>query len=229
MTRQRTSPITASLKLLAETFPWQSGSVFAYTQDNHTSVLGMRAIATAAGATARCVIPRATDAKYKFDHVPGVDQEAAGDAIAAPCLFVYPAESNLTGVCYDPRLAAHVAAHGIDDVAREWFVCVDAAKACGTGPPDARRCAADAFVLSYYKVCGHVMFVVSSYARCTSFTILVPTDFWLSHRSRCPGGQAHAAVPALQALRRRGNGGGGPGGHAPCTVRCMASRGKTDE
>ena len=156
---------TASLKLLAETFPWRPGSVFAYTQDNHTSVLGMRAIASAAGAATRCVTARRTAAGgFAFTRVGSVDQvdsPAAQPGVdhpsKAPCLFVFPAESNLTGVRYDPQLAAHVTSHGVDEGGTgEWLVCVDAAKACGTGPPDARRCAADAFVLSYYKVTGHL-------------------------------------------------------------------------
>ncbi len=44
-----------ALKLLAEAFPWQEGSQFVYTQDNHNSVLGIRELALDQGATATCV------------------------------------------------------------------------------------------------------------------------------------------------------------------------------
>lgn len=44
-----------ALKLVAETFPWQQGSQFVYTQDNHNSVLGIRQLALDQGSTATCV------------------------------------------------------------------------------------------------------------------------------------------------------------------------------
>ena len=44
-----------ALKLVAEAFPWQSGSQFVYTRDNHNSVLGIREVAMDAGATAIAV------------------------------------------------------------------------------------------------------------------------------------------------------------------------------
>lgn len=40
---------------MGEAFPWQEGSQFAYTQDNHNSVLGIREVALGLGATATCV------------------------------------------------------------------------------------------------------------------------------------------------------------------------------
>ncbi len=335
---------TASLKLLAEVFPWQPGSVFAYTQDNHNSVVGMRGPAAAAGATLQCVTVRRNTAVggVKVDGVGqnrgGDVERSAGDAVGRsrdnavgenaggwmshagvcaaheaspgtaanstttapstnapspktflfhtvppsvpatlaeppptthphphaassssqhsqtvhsipqyhsnipclssasqhnqpvcsniPCLFTHPAESNLTGVRYDALLAAHVKKYGVDSgdddgngscggnggggnggggdndsvggssghnaasatagdliepppataaaaaaqsqavntkvnatgnsQQRRWYVCLDAAKACSTCPPDLQQCNADFVVLSYYKVwlCG---------------------------------------------------------------------------
>ena len=49
-----------ALKLLAEAFPWQTGSMFAYTVDNHNSVVGIREEALAAGASAAAVTPCGT-------------------------------------------------------------------------------------------------------------------------------------------------------------------------
>jgi hypothetical protein len=48
---------TGALKLASEAFPWQPESLFAYTLDNHNSVLGIRESALAAGATAAAVEP----------------------------------------------------------------------------------------------------------------------------------------------------------------------------
>ncbi len=50
-----TSGATAAMRLLAESFPWSPESEFAYTRVNHTSVLGIRACAAAAGARVACV------------------------------------------------------------------------------------------------------------------------------------------------------------------------------
>lgn len=47
--------LAGALKLVGEAFPWQEGSQFAYTQDNHNSVLGIRELALNQGATATCV------------------------------------------------------------------------------------------------------------------------------------------------------------------------------
>ncbi|KAF8820270.1 aminotransferase, class V family protein [Cardiosporidium cionae] len=47
-----TSGATDALRLLAESFPFEEESVFAYTSDCHTSLLGMRAIAMQKGAFA---------------------------------------------------------------------------------------------------------------------------------------------------------------------------------
>ena len=44
---------------MAAAFPWTRGSRFAHTRDNHTSVLGMREAALAAGASVVAVDPRA--------------------------------------------------------------------------------------------------------------------------------------------------------------------------
>ncbi|KAL3136431.1 hypothetical protein ABBQ38_005687 [Trebouxia sp. C0009 RCD-2024] len=50
-----TAGATGALKLVGEAFPWQDGSKFVYTQDNHNSVLGIRELALDQGATATCV------------------------------------------------------------------------------------------------------------------------------------------------------------------------------
>lgn len=92
---------------------------------------------------------------------------AAGDE--PQHLFAFPAESNLSGVRYDLHLAAAVqqrtltvlpraeAKSGPPDAlpAGRWRVLLDAAKACGTVPPDLAACPADFVVLSYYKIFGY--------------------------------------------------------------------------
>ncbi|XP_019623568.1 PREDICTED: molybdenum cofactor sulfurase-like isoform X2 [Branchiostoma belcheri] len=50
-----TSGCTGTLRLLAESFPWEDGSIFSYLEDNHTSVLGVREVAAKERATIVCV------------------------------------------------------------------------------------------------------------------------------------------------------------------------------
>ncbi|KAL0025505.1 hypothetical protein WJX77_007273 [Trebouxia sp. C0004] len=62
-----TSGATGALKLVAEAFPWQEGSQFEYTQDNHNSVLGIRELALDQGASATCVeMSSAKGSRTKF-------------------------------------------------------------------------------------------------------------------------------------------------------------------
>ena len=57
-------------------------------------------------------------------------------------LFAFPAESNFSGVCYDPALGQATATLQVPgsslagDTPRRWAVLLDAAKACGSRPPD---------------------------------------------------------------------------------------------
>lgn len=62
-----TSGATAALALLADAFPWKAGvSRFLYTAANHTSVLGMREIASRRGAV---VLPVHADHRYPHAHL----------------------------------------------------------------------------------------------------------------------------------------------------------------
>ncbi len=70
-----TSGSTAALRIAAETFPFSRGSLFAYTMNAHTSVLGMRVPAAAAGAHCRCVPLEALEALVGLS-----DARVAGDA-----------------------------------------------------------------------------------------------------------------------------------------------------
>ena len=46
---------TGAMRLVAEAFPWSEGSTFAYTLDNHNSVVGMRGYALEQQASAVAV------------------------------------------------------------------------------------------------------------------------------------------------------------------------------
>ncbi|KAK7901334.1 hypothetical protein WMY93_018103 [Mugilogobius chulae] len=89
-----TSGCTAALKLLAETFPWRSESVFSYLTDSHTSVVGMRALTSGLGATTLPVAPEDMENTSK-------NTTSNGDiSCQTPHLFCFPAQSNFSGKKY---------------------------------------------------------------------------------------------------------------------------------
>ena len=51
-----TNCVAGAMKLVADCFPWARQSMFAYAHDNHNSIVGMREVAMAAGASAMCVV-----------------------------------------------------------------------------------------------------------------------------------------------------------------------------
>ena len=62
-----TSGATGAVRLLAEGFPWSSASEFAYTRGNHTSVVGARGCAAAAGAKVSVIDVVNSDPKVDDD------------------------------------------------------------------------------------------------------------------------------------------------------------------
>lgn len=146
---------TAGLHLVGQCFPWRPGSRFAYLEDNHTSVLGIRELAARGGAAVTALSLRGGG--ERGDGVPGSSTPAsacirlpgddAPDAAAQPCLLALPLESNFHGVRYG--LAARPSGH--------WRVLLDAAKGAASEPPDLSdaETAPDFVVLSCYKLFGY--------------------------------------------------------------------------
>jgi molybdenum cofactor sulfurtransferase len=78
-----TSGATAGARLVAETFPWSSRGGFFYLKQSHTSLVGIRGSALAAGAPA-----------YALDLEDDVSSSLPTDG---EVLFAYPAQCNATG------------------------------------------------------------------------------------------------------------------------------------
>ena len=123
-----TAGATAALKLVAELFPWAPGSTFAYDADAHTSVVGVRYVAEAAGATV------------------AVGTSAGG----AGSLVIVSAESNFDGAARPGAADAVRAARATGAT-----TLVDASKAAASGPVDVAALGSpDLLVLSLYKLFG---------------------------------------------------------------------------
>lgn len=151
-----TAGSTAALKLVAEAFPWvcpsqeSSGSRFCYLTDNHTSVVGMRTIATAMNVTSVPVRPEEMESAEKRG-------AATGDPdCQLPHLFCYPAQSNFSGTRYPLTWIGDVKSGRMCpvNVPGKWFVVLDAASYVSTSPLDLSVHQADFVPLSFYKIFG---------------------------------------------------------------------------
>ncbi len=87
---------TGALKLVGEAYPFEPGSRFLLTSDNHNSVNGMREFARASGATTT-YLP-STPPSLRVDDGQLEAAPARRQTAARNNLFAFPAQSNFSGV-----------------------------------------------------------------------------------------------------------------------------------
>ncbi|CAK9203239.1 unnamed protein product [Sphagnum troendelagicum] len=172
-----TAGATSALKLVGETFPWSSESEYLYTMENHNSVLGIREYALDHGATAIAVdVERISPPSSKSrNYERGNVQIKCRSPLQRPMgswtltgehkedqelyhLFAFPLECNFSGAKFDLDLITQIqqGRHCGEKHSRgQWLVLVDAAKGCGTMPPDLSRFKADFVAISFYKLFGY--------------------------------------------------------------------------
>lgn len=151
---------TYGLKLLAESFQFETelddssnsdttGSCFAYLNDNHTSVIGMREIVWSRYPSTEvyCVMePRGSEELESIKLNSSKSTDVKAGHYKHNSLFVYPAQSNFNGRRYkdlERRLTK-----------RDWYVCVDTASFVSTSPMDLSVWQPDFLSLSFYKMFG---------------------------------------------------------------------------
>lgn len=133
---------SGALKLVGEAFPFEAGSRYVLTADNHNSVNGIREYAQGRGAAVDYV---------PLDHdlrIAGLDAHLAGADPARPNLFVFPAQSNFSGVKHPLEWIAQAQAAGYD-------VLVDAAAFVPTNRLSLREVKPDFACVSFYKMFGY--------------------------------------------------------------------------
>jgi selenocysteine lyase/cysteine desulfurase len=153
---------SGALKLVGESYPFQTGDQYLLSVDNHNSVNGIREYARAAGAqvTYTPVLPPdlRLDAERLSSHLRAVGlQRPQRRTLFAPRrpaqaqphkLFAYPAQSNFSGV-----------QHALDwiPLAQEqgWDVLLDAAAFVPSTPLDLSRWRPDFVPVSFYKLFGY--------------------------------------------------------------------------
>lgn len=132
---------SGALKLIGEAYPWEPGSRFLLTADNHNSVNGVREFATAHGADVRYV-PLGADLRLA-GAVAHLDDAPAG----THNLFAFPAQSNFSGVKHPLELVQAASDRG-------WHVLLDAAAFVPTNKLDLREVTPDFVCVSFYKMFG---------------------------------------------------------------------------
>jgi molybdenum cofactor sulfurtransferase len=139
-----TAGATAGIKLVGDTFSWSSDSVFAYTLENHTSVVGLRSLAASAGASSFAV---------DLDNLSSPLQ-LSREAHSIN-LFAFPGECNFSGDIYSTQLCREVR-EGLLGPGK-WFVLMDAAKLAATSAVklDRPEELPDFVVISFYKMFGY--------------------------------------------------------------------------
>lgn len=132
---------TGAIKLVGESFPFQTASTFLLLTDNHNSVNGIRCYAKQAGATATYV---PLDSELRASHV---DSYLKRHAKRAPNLFAFPAQSNFSGIKHDFSYVRTAQHHG-------WYVLLDAAAFVPTSRLDLSTVRPDFVAVSFYKMFG---------------------------------------------------------------------------
>ena len=125
-----TANSTAAIKLVAESYPFDSERGCVLSVDNHNSINGIREYARRAGAATRSV-------NLERDPLP----QAKG-------LFAFPAKSNFSGALYPLALIDIAHRRGLD-------VLLDAAAYVPNHPLSLREWRADFVAVSFYKMFGY--------------------------------------------------------------------------
>ncbi len=140
-----TQNASAALKLIGESYPFESGDYYALTFDNHNSVNGIREFARARGATISyipVVLPNLCVDRHALSVV--LDHAQPGQHN----LFAYPAQSNFSGVQHPLEWIEEAHTKG-------WDVLLDAAAFVATNRLDLSRWHPDFVSISFYKMFGY--------------------------------------------------------------------------
>ncbi|MGH3243247.1 MAG: aminotransferase class V-fold PLP-dependent enzyme [Spirillospora sp.] len=132
---------SGACRLVGEAYPFGSGARLVLTGDNHNSVNGLREFARARGAETVHVPVRGPGLRVADEEVGAALADGRG-------LFVFPAQSNFTGVQHPPDWIDRAHAHGYD-------VLLDAAAFVPANRLDLSRTRADFVPVSWYKVFGY--------------------------------------------------------------------------
>ncbi|KAH7557794.1 hypothetical protein JRO89_XS11G0221900 [Xanthoceras sorbifolium] len=208
-----TSGATAALKLVGEAFPWSHQSSFAYTMENHNSVLGIRDRGAAAFAidieetmhneclsetpvTSMNVSLHPVQRRNSIQFTDGMSTGSAHHN-----LFAFPAECNFSGSKFNLDLVNIMKKNPARILESSpchegcWMVLIDAAKGCVTQPPDLSKYPADFVAISFYKIFGYPTGLGALIIQNDAAKLLKKTYF--------SGGTVAASIADIDFVRRR--------------------------
>lgn len=136
---------SGALKLVGEAYPFENGSRYLLTFDNHNSVNGIREFARRRGADVTYLPLTRPDLRLDYEQVK---QELSSIDSDHPNLFAFPAQSNFSGVKHPLSLIEEAHARG-------WDVLLDAAAFVPTNLLDLRVVKPDFVSVSFYKMFGY--------------------------------------------------------------------------
>ena len=140
-----TANASGALKLVGESYPFDEGSRYLLTYDNHNSVNGIREFAWANGADVTYLPVGAPDLRLDCAMV---EAELARADVEHNNLFAFPAQSNFSGVQHP--LEWIETARGLG-----WDVLLDCAAFAPTNRLDLSEVKPDFVPLSFYKMFGY--------------------------------------------------------------------------
>jgi len=140
-----TANASGALHLVGEAYPFETGSHYLLTFDNHNSVNGIREFAKTKGATVTYLPVLPPDLRIDPTQIQHYLDQADPNH---PNLLAYPAQSNFSGVQHSLEWIA--AAH-----AKGWDVLVDCAAFVPTNRLDLSQWQPDFVSISFYKMFGY--------------------------------------------------------------------------
>lgn len=140
-----TQNASGALKLVGESYPFEPGSLYALTFDNHNSVNGIREFARYKGARIEYIPVLPPDLRVDETRLYAVLDQAQPEQNN---LFAYPAQSNFSGVQHPLEWIAMAQNKG-------WDVLVDAAAFAPSNRLDLSIWKPDFVDLSFYKIFGY--------------------------------------------------------------------------
>ena len=140
-----TQNATAALKHVGESYPFAPGGSCLLTVDNHNSANGIREYAVAKGASV--VYAPLTTPELRIDRSRLTECFAAANT-SADNVFVYPAQSNFSGVVHPFECVEEAHAAG-------WDVLLDAAAYVPDNRLDLQAVKPDFVCVSFYKMFGY--------------------------------------------------------------------------
>uniref|UniRef100_A0A2A4J3D5 Molybdenum cofactor sulfurase n=1 Tax=Heliothis virescens TaxID=7102 RepID=A0A2A4J3D5_HELVI len=167
-----TAGTTSALKLVVESFQFAtnddidgtSNGSFLYLRDNHTSVLGLREIATDKNADIVHISHEDFLLAVKnYDRHNILRYEKFSSSSDANTLLVYPAQSNFNGFkypldCMDSIRNGCLNSHlkkQLVIINNSWYILLDAASYVSTSKLDLSKIQPDFVCMSFYKIFGY--------------------------------------------------------------------------